>query len=681
MKYKIPVILLFQLFFFCAAQAQMDTILNRYRQYLFITNVPNEKEVINRVETLNPQGQWPDIDYNDKEPAKWKVSQHLKRLRDMAIVWANPKSLHFQDKLILKKINLALDHWLTHRYQSSNWWHNEIGVPQFMRDIIILLQKNLNPRRLKQSLEVMAQLRVHDDYTGGNLIWCADLGLHYGALTGDEALVGHCRKLIINEIKIGLGEGVQPDYSFHQHGSRLQMYQYGKAFLIESCRIAWQLRETPLAFPGGKIDILTDLILNGWQWMARGINTVPGTMDRSASRKGELKSPDIRALIPFLIQLEPKKAATFKNFRAIQNGKGALTGFRYYPYSDFAAFQRPGFSFFLKTISPRTLATESINHENLKGNLLNSGDAYVIRNGDEYFNLMPVWDWTALPGVTTFKDAGRIDRKDFVGSVSDSVVGFSVMDYDIKDKPGKQAVSARKFWACDHDVVISLIASLSAENVSGNVYTALDQCRWQGDVTVNRLKNILGTGSHKINNVKWIHHWGFAYIPLQPASFDIRLKEVSGRWNSINVSESDTMVKEKVFTPVMLHNLSAGNATGYVIALCKTPKETKRLAEKPTWKVIRNDKDCQSVLFNDGTIMVAFYSPSGLKISDQTNLKADKPCLILINKNNLFVSDPSHKGITVAVTFNDRPFNVALPKDGTTKRIEKTGNFESHGRK
>ena len=669
MKYKIPVILLFQLFFF-AAQAQMDTILNRYREYLFVTNVPNEKVVNNWVETLNQQGKWPDIDYNDKEPAAWKVSQHLRRLRDMAIIWANPKSVSYRDSSILNKIDLALDYWLANRYQSSNWWHNEIGVPQFMRDIIILLHKTLNAQRLKQSLEVMSQLRVHDDYTGGNLIWCADLGLHYGALTNNEELVNHCRQLIIKEIKTGAGEGIQPDYSFHQHGSRLQMYQYGKAFLIESCRVAWQLRETTLAFPKEKIDILTDFILNGWQWMARGINTVPGTMDRSASRKDELRSPDIRYLIPFLIQLQPEKAAVFKNIMAVQNGEGSLKGFRYYPYSDFAVFQRPGFSFFLKTISTRTLVTESINHENLKGKLLNSGDAYVIRNGEEYFNLMPVWDWSALPGVTTFKDANQIDRKDFVGSVSDSISGLTVMDYVMKDKSGKEVLTAHKFWACDNNVVISLIAGLQAENISDKIYTALDQCTWNGDVTINNIKNILDSGSHKIDNVKWIHHSGIAYIPLQPASFDIDLKEVSGRWNSINVAESDTLVKEKVFTPIMFHDPSARNAEGYAIALCKTPKQAKKLAEKPAWKVIRNDKDCQSVLLNDGIIMVAFYSPSGVKISNRTNINADKPCLIIVNKNNLYVSDPSHKGISVVITLNDRVFNIALPKDGTTKKIE-----------
>src|SRR5690606_42057097 len=117
---------------------------------------------------------------------------------------------------------------------------------------------------------------------------------------------------------------LQPDYSVHQNGKRLRMYKYGKAFLWESLRIGWMLRKTRLAYPEDKVDILTDMVLKGWQWMARGVNTVPGTMDRYASRKGELRSPDLRPLIPFIIELYPEKTAELKKMEAVQNGEGAL---------------------------------------------------------------------------------------------------------------------------------------------------------------------------------------------------------------------------------------------------------------------------------------------------------------------------------------------------------------------
>src|SRR5690606_263913 len=124
--------------------------------------------------------------------------------------------------------------------------------------------------------------------------------------------------------------------------------------------------------------------------------------------------------------------------------------------------------------------------------------------------------------------------KPFVGAVSDKKDGLSVMDYVLKDKAGGKVLSARKFWACYQDVVISLISDMKAENVSGDMYTALDQCRWQSDVTVNKRGNVLDRGVHELDNVKWIHHAGFAYIPLQPASIELRMQEVSGTWTSIN---------------------------------------------------------------------------------------------------------------------------------------------------
>ena len=377
-KYYFRLIIAFSLLcMFYQVQAQHDTVINRYRSYLLRNS---EVENIGQwTTTLNEKHQWSDINYGDTEPAKWKVPEHLTRVRALSMEWANPKSTYYHSEAVWKTISPALDHWLEKRYKSSNWWHNEIGVPQIMRDIIILTGEKMTPKQHKQALEVLAQHKVKG--TGGNLVWSADLGIHYAALTNNKELLKHCSDLIINEIKITTGDGVQPDFSFHQHGSRLQMYQYGKAFFWESTRLGWQLRGTPWAFPEDKVNILTDLAVKGWQWMARGINTVPGTIDRSASREGTLKGADIRQLIPYLCELSPKNSSVFNKIADRQNGKGSLKGFRYFPYSDFSTYHRKDFSFFLKTISTRTLATESINHENHKGRLLNNGDAYLIKDG------------------------------------------------------------------------------------------------------------------------------------------------------------------------------------------------------------------------------------------------------------------------------------------------------------
>ena len=622
-------------------RAQEDSILARYKKHLYNTVAPHAVPAL--VSSYNPDTeQWPDIVYTDTQRASWQLLQHLQRVRDISLAWSNPSSAYHHAPALWPVITGGLDHWLKKRYWNSNWWHNEIGVPGYMRDIIVLLRNRLDSTRLRQALEVMGQYRLQKKGAGANLIWSADIGLHYGAITGDRILIKRCAELITGEINITTGDGIQPDYSFHQHGARLQMYQYGAAFLENNVLLAWELQGTPWAFAPGKIKLLSDFVIKGWQWMARGLNTVPGAMDRSVSRVGALRNADMRKLVPYLCSIYPPQAKAFLAIGERQNGKGKpLEGFRYYPYSDFAVYQHASFSFFLKTMSDRTLASESINSENLQGKLLNSGDAYTIRNGHEYFNLMPVWDWTRLPGVTAFEGAEKINRRPFTGSVTDNKSGLTVMDYNMEGAAG-QALTAKKYWACHNGMVVCLLAGLEQQNISAGGYTALDQCRWQGDVIADKPGNILQEGRHMLDSAGWLYHNALAYIFLQPSPVELYIGKATGSWNAINTSQSETPVTEQVFLPILRYKAGHdGEHTGYVIVSCATAVQAQTLAKHPLWQVLRNDRDCQAVRFNDGTVMCAFYTKGNLIVSKTKTLTAEKPCLMLLSGGRLYTNSPA----------------------------------------
>ena len=672
---KILILVCFALIITPKSFAQTDTILNRYRQYLLQT-VKVESDIKQITATLNANGQWDDINYQDTEPANWKPLIHLKRVKEFALAWSNPNSSFYQQAAIKKCIDIALDHWLKMRYKSSNWWHNEIGVPQQIRDIIVLMQNDLSSVQLKDALGILAQYHVYSNATGANLTWSADLGFHYGLLTGNRELMQKCHDLMINEIEVTTGEGVQPDYSFHQHGSRLQMYQYGKAFLWENVRIAWELRNTSFAFPENKIDILTDFVLQGWQWMARGVHTVPGTMDRSASRKNELYSPDIRALLPYLISLVPSKKDSLTNVLNHQDGIGALNGFRYYPYSDFSAYHQKDFSFFLKTISDRTLATESINNENLKGHLLNSGDAYLIKDGKEYFNLMPVWNWEYLPGITSFKGADKIKRLPLTGSVSDGNTGFTIMDYLLSSKDGGSSIRAKKSWFCYGNEILCLVAGLQGEHVD-SAYTAMDQCRWRDKVKVSDKANTITEGDHLFNDLKWIYHSGFAYIPIGGILVNLRLHTVKGSWKTINRSETDMPVEEKIFMPVLVHSdLKKSSSFAYLLAYSKTISKAERLSKKNDFTIVRNDTLCQAVSFKNGPLMAGFFEKGSVHFTNRM-ITVDRPCLVLMSSDKIFASDPLHKGGTLLIQINNTKYKVLLPADAYSVQILESQKMES----
>lgn len=644
--------------------AQRDTILNRYNEYLFKTGQPADIAALKH--SLNSNGTWPDINYGSISRANWPAIEHLKRLQNLAIAWSNPRSTAYHDSTLWNSISKALNSWVYRRLYNPNWWYNEIGVPQYFQNILSLLYPYLNKYERTRSLEELAQYRING--TGTNLIWSAELGFFYSALVNDTARMRHCIDTIFNEIRINTGEGIQPDYSFHMHGNRLQIYSYGSGYLKEIVKLAEICKGTNWAFPEDKIKLITDFVLNGWQWMSRGINTVPGTIDRVVSRQNSLHAADIRTVIPGLIQLNPEKATALNEILNWQNGKGdPLIGFRYYPYSDFAAYQSKRFSFFLKTISTRTPASESINSENLKGNLLNSGDSYLVQDGTEYFNLMPVWNWAKLPGITTFKGARRIIRKPFAGSAGKADGGLTAMDYEMIGKDTSVSVKAHKVWVYHNGLVVCLIADLTATHVDGGVSTVLDQCRLNGDVMINHAFKKVGKGNHVLKGVKWIYHHGFAYIPIIPSTIDLYSGTVRGSWKSINTSESDSLVVDSVFIPELAHGENPKNlSTAYMLTNLPSAPEVDKLRNDPPFTILRNDKICQAVKFADGVVMAAFFSASDLTINKDDKIKVNKPCLLLVSKNEIYISDPTHRGGEIEVQMDKDKLNIQVPTDGTT---------------
>lgn len=644
------------------ADNMTDTLLSRHKSYL----LSSEKAVATNklTATLNANGMWPDIDYKDRNRGNWNTLQHISRLYTMAFAWASPANPAYHDKSTLNAIALGLKHWYTNHYQNPNWWYNEIGVPLKMEQILVLLRGVLPDDVFKHSLGIVGQVRIKG--TGANLTWTAAIGMHYGALTVDIQKIDSCGKLLINEVKVSTAEGIQPDYSFHQHAARLQNFHYGSAFLEDNARLAWELRGTPWAYPDNKVQILIDLIVKGDQWMERSIAISPGTIDRAISRPGFLHNGNLTSVIDLLSAVKPSAAAGLKLIKLrYQNNNSHLTGFKYFPYSDFAAYHTAGFSFFLKTISTRTLHAEiNTNSENVKGRLLNSGDTYFIKNGNEYFDMMPAWDWEHIPGVTNFGKTGKtnVERLNFNGSVTDSVSGLSAMNYMIKDSVN--SFSAHKIWASHNNVVVCLIGGIQTDIKSG-LFTTLNQSALQGQVEINVPGNKLRKGFCHLDNVKWIYHSGFAYIPLGKSVFDITNSTVTGSWSNFNLSLPYKSVSRDIFMPVMLHDRST---TGYVVAGCKNAAEANNIAKSPMWKVIQDDGNCQAIVFNDGLLMAAFFNRGSIR-SGNINIAVDRPCLLIKNGNKLSASDPSHTGGTLHINVNNSNYDIQLSDKGYTQSL------------
>ncbi|WP_129715417.1 polysaccharide lyase family 8 super-sandwich domain-containing protein [Pedobacter sp. SYP-B3415] len=632
------------------AQNGHHEILLRYKTYLLHTSA--EKIVGFKLASASwpapdGAGRWPDINYADREPGKWKTLEHFRRLHLLALVLAANKRDAAETVKIRAVFLPALRHWLKERYQNPNWWHNEIGIPQLMRDILILTAGELSEKDLQSAQAVFRQYVVRPKSTGANLVWAADLAFHDAVFRGDWPAMQKWRQAILGELKITTAEGIQPDFSFLQHGARLQMYQYGKALFQESLRLAWQVRGTPLAFPADKMSILRDFVLQGWQWMARGRFTAPGTIDRSVSRPGELASADIRQLMPMLKDLYPADKPTWLALEARQNGRGSLNGFRFYPHADFTAYHQPRFSVFLKTISARTLSTESINNENLLGRLLGSGDSYIIKNGSEYGGMPPVWDWQMLPGLTTFAAAARTERRPFSGAAGNSLGGMTAMDYVLTDDRAESRLEARKLWVFYGSSMLALVAEVQRTGLQTAVYTVADQSRLQA--TTLRQTRVGG---------EQIEHNGLTYWFAPGSKIDLKAGPVTGSWKRIDGAASADTVRDQVFMPRIVHGNTPGFHTWYAVSAAGS--------KQPGWTILANNAAVQAARASDGTHFIAFYTPGARVTSGKTIFSASRPCLLMQRGNRIYVSDPARTAKAIDLQIAAKQYRVVPPADGST---------------
>jgi chondroitin AC lyase len=268
------------------------------------------------------------------------------------------------------------------------------ACPKKMGKMLLLMETELAPEQMAGGLRIMARSQLRR--TGQNLIWLAENTITRSVLAGDTMAVAA-------EIRVTEDEGIQADFSFHQHGAIIYAGGYGRGFSLDGSQLALLAHETRFAFPQEKMDVLADYILDGQQWMIWGDTFDYSVTGREISRRG-ISARSLIAACERMQQLPSGRDVEFAAFARHIQGEDApglsAGGNRYFWHSDFMVHRRPDWYASVKTASDRTLATETGNNENLQGYHLGQGVTLFMRRGEEYEGLFPLWDWHKLPGIT-----------------------------------------------------------------------------------------------------------------------------------------------------------------------------------------------------------------------------------------------------------------------------------------
>ena len=206
-------------------------------------------------------GFWRDIDYADRTRGRWQPSLHLTRMYALAKLYADPASAWHGDGRIGGLLHKGLAYWYAKKPSSLNWWHGEIGVPKKLAAILLMIRGELSGPELEQGLRIIERSRF--GRTGQNKVWLAGNNLMRGLLTDDEALVAEARDQIAEEIVVTDGEGIQDDWSFHQHGPQIQFGNYGLAYAEGLSFWLRVLDGTPYMFSDAQCAVIEKLMREG----------------------------------------------------------------------------------------------------------------------------------------------------------------------------------------------------------------------------------------------------------------------------------------------------------------------------------------------------------------------------------------------------------------------------------
>jgi chondroitin AC lyase len=622
---------------------------------------------------LQSDGRWLGIDYSSRAETNWAPLTHLNRVKQFALA-LNDVGAAGDKKLASQTIN-ALRYWAQQRPSSKNWFQNDIASPTAIGEILMLLKSsNTVPSTLQDSLINLMKQGDVIRAAGANK---SDIAIHMmyrACLTRDKTLMDSAVDQAFKPITLGNRQGLQYDYSYLQHGPQLQIASYGQVFLNGEYKVASWLLGTSYALPTEKLKILDHYLISTYLKTIRGRYIDFNTEGRGISRNDILDKTNItskagtHSLLALAKEVNPKNAMVLDEAeqRILQNQApsfGIKPSHTHFYKSDYTLHNRPAYSFNVRTVSRRTVRTEFGNNENLIGKFLPDGSTNIQRSGAEYYNIMPVWEWDKIPGVTsrdykvdqrTTIEWGERGVGSFIGGISDGVYGTTVyqLDYD--------EVTAKKAWFFFDDEVVCLgadISSLAKEAIT----TTINQAWAKGSVKIfdQDIKRI------------WQDSIGY-YFPNQG---DIKWTsgKQSGRWSLINANRSKNVVQGKVFKLWLNHGHDPVKGSyAYIVKPNISENEMKSNKALNT-KILENTPLVQAVENEDLQMVQVVFYQAGSLTRPNFSVTVDQPCVLLIKalktKNPmLYLSDPTQKLTDLHISFSSEfleikePFPISLPQ-------------------
>lgn len=601
------------------------------------------------VPPIRTDGSWADVDYADQSVGGWKSVSHLDRVLQMARAYAMETSALSGDTELRDAIISALRYWTQNRFRNPNWWFNTIWQPQRLGDILLLMGDETPTDVYEGAIELiqheLAQT-ASGAYTGANLVWNEGNRLRLGLVLQDLEMVAYAYEAMVSELRVMSAgkEGIQVDGSFHQHGVQLYSGGYGESFAGELARYAHVARGTSLISQEALL-VLVNYILDGQQWMVRGLTFDFSTTGRTLTR--QMTSGNASYLIGLLQTLVtlpdvPRKLELEAFLDRLLGNGVQMSGNKYFWTSDFMTHHRPDYYVSLRASTNRTMATEIGNYENLKGHHLGDGVMFIMRSGKEYDQAFPVWDWEQLPGTTVrhMEHQRLVDGSWLtVRGAGDPGSGVSDGEYGaLAFNVQRDGVAARKAWFFFDREIVALGTDIKVP-LGAKVTTSVNQTRLAGDVLIGsgpEVTELEPNQKRELSDPGWVFHDDVVYVFPTPTGLTISNAPQTGSWSDINTAYSSQPLSIPIFSLWFDHSNSSTPAEyAYIVAPGIDRENALDYVQQHGVTVLANDRNVQAV-WNAGLqqLQAVFWDAGTIVTPSGLSVTAHAPALVLVKERD-----------------------------------------------
>ncbi len=255
---------------------------------------------------------------------------------------------------------------------------------------------------------------------------------------------------------------------------------------------------TRFAFPKNKIDMLSSYILDAQIWMTRGDKWDYSVVGREISRKAKSAEKLVEACGLLKERPLPRRDEFALCHKSLTENAPYLTGNKFFYTSDYMVHQTKNFFMSARMYSYRTLNNDApSNSEGLLSHHLADGATFIMRDGKEYEDIFPVWDWRLVPGATVelkklrpavyepgnwdgFAHMRYLGKSRNVGGSSDGQSGIA--SFDFKSNRLFEKISAFKTWSFHKELAVAIGSGIECAPGCEEVVTTVDQKNARGKV-------------------------------------------------------------------------------------------------------------------------------------------------------------------------------------------------------